>query len=271
MRPDHAVRHDASVTDLRQLRNNRWIQLALLGLVTVLIVAITGGAYWYLEKREVRDGAIRALPSLSIGTQPLTVTRSPAGEPTTVTFIGDSISNGWAATTYADSYVPKVIDTWNADGPTVAKVEAISGKKLWEVGKYAAIDPASRLVVIELGTNDVRPDDETDIAEFRRQYDALIGRIQSAAPDAAIVCLGTWRPANRGETYDRQISAACGGEGMRYLRLSDIYQDADSRGPEDRPTFLSNDGRGDNFHPNDAGYTAIAQRITDNVQMAPST
>ncbi|WP_169914640.1 SGNH/GDSL hydrolase family protein [Rhodococcoides yunnanense] len=256
------------MTTLRHLRSNRWVQLGLICLALLLIVVGAGGAYWYLESREPpRDEAIGGIPLQFAG--PLQVLRAPDGQPTTVTFIGDSISNGWAATTYEDSYIPKTIATWNSGGPTVAKVDAVSGKKLWEVGKYAAIDPASQLVVIELGTNDVRFGDETEPSEFRRQYGALVRRVKSEAPDAAIVCLGTWRPSSKAREYDGQIAAACDADKSRFLKLTDIYENTNSRGPSGRPVFLSNDGTGDNFHPNDLGYTAIMQRITDSVVFKP--
>ncbi len=258
------MRHDAGVKIKRD-------HAAVVAVVTVAALAM-GGAFWFRTTLEQPTEDAVSTPATSsappeVRNRTLTIKR-PAEGPMTVQFIGDSISNGWAATTDQDGYVAKTVAAWSAEGPVAPRVDAVSGAKMWEVGKFVQVAPKASLVVIELGTNDARESEETAAGEFHKQYTALVDRVTKEAPYASVVCLGTWRPAGRGGTFDRQIYDVCDGRANAlYLALDDLYTDPALRGPAGRPVFL---GNGDVFHPNDAGYTAITKRITDNVTLMPA-
>jgi lysophospholipase L1-like esterase len=102
---------------------------------------------------------------------------------------------------------------------------------------------------------------------FRAQYRALIERIHQTAPAASVLCVGTWRSSKDGQELDSIIYDECQGENAKMVSLTDLYEWTDSRGPVGRPIYLGG-GVGDNFHPNDAGYSAITKRIVESVQFS---
>ena len=66
--------------------------------------------------------------------------------------------------------------------------------------------PDQQLYIVELGTNDAV---RVDSREFRRQYNELLDRIRGASPDAALVCIGVWRPKDMAYTFDTIIKDLC--------------------------------------------------------------
>jgi lysophospholipase L1-like esterase len=112
------------------------------------------------------------------------------------------------------------------------------------------------LAVVELGTNDIAV--PTPIKDFEDQYAALLGKIHSTSPKAAIVCVSTWSASGR--AYDDVISKACGAVTGRYVSVAALNSNAANHGPAGVET---ESGASDTFHPNDAGHQAIAKSITD--------
>lgn len=238
------------------------------GLAVVAVAAVAGGL-WFDSARstDVPVDGTSQLDSPRDTAAPgfLEVPRPANNAPMFVTFLGDSITNSWGASTFWQGFRPQLTNEWAQNGRIDPVVTAVSGATLNEVAQVANIPAKSNLVVIELGTTD-NGDVKTPPAVFRDQYKALIERVRTTAPDAAIVCLGTWRSQKEGLELDSIIAGECGVENAKYLTLRDLYSDTTNRGPEGRPIYLGG-GVGDSFHPNDAGYAAIKQRIADYVQI----
>ena len=114
---------------------------------------------------------------------------------------------------------------------------------------------AQQLYVVELGTNDAT---RVNYREFRTQYARLLDRIRSASPDAALVCVGVWRPKKIADTFDTIIKDLCEVRGGVFRSISDLAEDEHLRGPGGATTF---EGRSDAFHPNDRGHRMIADRV----------
>ncbi|HEY7342838.1 MAG TPA: SGNH/GDSL hydrolase family protein [Ktedonobacterales bacterium] len=120
-------------------------------------------------------------------------------------------------------------------------------------------DPAdAQDAVIELGTNDVFASGET-LVQFRTAYDYILTRVRHDAPQAKIVCLGTWRTPAQGGRFDAIIRSDCASlVGGSYVALSHFYLNAHYRGPAGIVTAF---GTSDDFHPNNAGHQAIATAL----------
>jgi lysophospholipase L1-like esterase len=234
--------------------NRRWAskRFAIGWVLVVAILLLIALGLWDIDRGEQSDDSVSV---------------DESGGGMVVTFIGDSLTNGWAATTYEDSFVPKAVALWSSDRPIVTSVTAISGAKTKKVAAAAVIDSRSRIVVLELGTNDVRRDDRTAIPQFEQDYRELVRKVEADAQAAIVVCLGVWRSSSDADEYDNAIRNLCAGTGKQFVPLSDLYEDADMRGPSGRRVFLGKDGAGDDFHPNDLGYTKIAERITGLVRL----
>ncbi|QMT02586.1 SGNH/GDSL hydrolase family protein [Gordonia jinghuaiqii] len=207
--------------------------------------------------------------------QPLkSVTRLPdpidvaatAGGDLRVLYLGDSITRGSGAATYADSFREVATATMKQALATDDHSVAKGGARLAQVAAMATPVVPAELVVIELGTNDLLAP-PTPIDEFRRQYRDLIGAVRAVNPSAAVVCMGVWRPPSKAEPYDSVIADECGSARSRYLPLSDLFQDTQLRGPAGREALGTN-GEGDDFHPNDRGHSAIANRLLGVLQLA---
>lgn len=182
-----------------------------------------------------------------------------------IVFIGDSLTAGFFATAQARDYVSltaaRTHKTFLVEGEY--GVSAVVTNQQMQVGaprlRVNAVPDDARYVVIELGTNDVVAPGET-LTQFKSSYDAILTRVQRDAPNARLICLGTWRNPNAGAhesgyAYNKVIRAECPGS---YVPLGDLFVKPALRGPAGRATWM---GRSDDFHPNDAGHAAIAARV----------
>ncbi|MCZ4551798.1 SGNH/GDSL hydrolase family protein [Gordonia rubripertincta] len=125
--------------------------------ISFIVVAalVIGGGFWY-DSTRVDDSTVTAQPQGSPGeleSDTLDVPRTPKSGPTFVTFLGDSITDGWGASVYEKSYRALLVDEWRTSGRVDPVVTAIAGATLSEVAAKANIPDKSSLVIIELGTN----------------------------------------------------------------------------------------------------------------------
>ena len=73
-----------------------------------------------------------------------------------------------------------------------------------------------------LGTNDAT---RVDYRLFRTQYNELLDRIHSASPDAALLCIGTWRRKKIADIFDTIIKDLCEVRGGVFRSISDLSMD----------------------------------------------
>lgn len=182
--------------------------------------------------------------------------RPHLASPLRVLFVGDSLTNGYYATTRQQAFAEQVRAALSADGPVVSFTSATNGGTLSTVAATLVLPPRLDLAIVELGTNDRG---RTDIHRFTASYGRLVASIRAASPDAALVCVGAWTTGSRpgDDSYDRAIEAQCEASGGRFASLAGI-RGAATVGPLGSPTFQ---GDRDSFHPNDAGHAAIAEAI----------
>jgi acyl-CoA thioesterase-1 len=127
--------------------------------------------------------------------------------------------------------------------------------------KNSEFPQGQQLYVVELGTNDAT---RVDHREFRAQYSELLDRIRSASPDAALLCIGLWRPKTIADTFDTIIKDLCEVRGGVFQSISDLSEEESLKGPAGVTTF---GGESDDFHPNDRGHRMIADRILDDIRL----
>lgn len=182
------------------------------------------------------------------------INRSETG-PLKVVFAGDSLTYGLFASSEDKGYRPQVVAALSASGPVEASRGGQTGNKIKEVADSITFPADTNLVVLALGTNDVW---KTDTADVAVHYKALVEKVVSSAPDATLICLGVWANQDGARNYDPHIQRPCEDAGGRFLRLTDLYDTPENHGPAGKPAF---GGISDEFHPNDAGYKAIADRL----------
>lgn len=216
---------------------------AVLVLLLVLIFGTVLVAYRFSPDTPAPENTTRARATV------------PAGDTFRVTFIGDSLDAGLYASERTLGFHPLMVDVWRAGGPvTDTPLNSLGGTTEKALGN-TDIPGGQHLVVVELGTNDVT---RTDHNSFRRDYEQLIARLVEASPDAALLCVGPWRPRDAARRFEVIIKDTCEGRGGTFRSISDLAEDPDFRGPADEPTEF---GPSDEFHPNDLGHRAIAERL----------
>ncbi|MBT8162779.1 MULTISPECIES: SGNH/GDSL hydrolase family protein [Arthrobacter] len=169
-----------------------------------------------------------------------------------VYFIGDSLTDGWNATTQPQAFRPRVVQALQKGGPVDATAVYKAGANTATVAAMSTPPASPGLVIVELGTNDVN---KTDIGKFGTDYAALLDSLNATKP--VLVCVGTWQ---FGTTmgFDSVIESACEARGGRFVKIGDIREN---------PAMVAVKGSSgypdaaDGNHPNDAGHTEIARRI----------
>lgn len=175
-------------------------------------------------------------------------------------FIGDSLTAGFFAHDPAHGYAALTASALHVRYSVQSQygVTAMFTARKMQASKGLAVPADTQEAVIELGTNDVFASGET-FTQFRTAYDYILTRVRHDAPQAKIVCLGTWRAPAQGGRFDEIIRSDCvrlvGGS---YVGLSRFYLNATYRGPAGRVTAF---GTSDDFHPNNAGHKAISTAL----------
>lgn len=180
-----------------------------------------------------------------------------------VLLAGDSITEGYYATTPDDGFAALLLDGWDAEGLRVEE----AGARAWRIAR--AVDdlhdqqPGTTydVAVLEVGANDVG---KTPVREWAVDYRELVVAAERGDP-ALVVCLGPWNDAARSAPYDRVVGRICDGDGRVHAPLSDLYDDPALHGPVGAATDF---GARDAFHPGDDGHAAIAARVAEVVDRA---
>lgn len=179
-----------------------------------------------------------------------------------ITYLGDSLTAGLYASTEENTYRSLLTAAVASGGPFEEQGLRIVGGTVEQTLTANDEFPSDQhLYIVELGTNDIN---EVDPRIFNEQYEEMLQRVRQASPDAALVCLGTWRPISRGGNYDIVIRQQCEDFGGRYRRMHDLEAEAINKGPAGEETFA---GISDDFHPNDAGHLAIFDRAMSAIEV----
>lgn len=183
----------------------------------------------------------------------------PDGQILHVAVVGDTLADGYYATTEGLGYRALVLD----ELPVAVEEAPVLdiGDRVPADTPVGLIPSTTDLVVLEVGTHDAFV---TPVEEFGSHYEDLVAVITEESPNAEIVCLGVWGNADAARTMDPLIGAACREAGGAFVPLFDLFDDPELRGPAGTATFL---GDSDDFHPNDAGHRAIADRVLDRLKV----
>lgn len=179
-------------------------------------------------------------------------------------FVGDSLNAGLFASSESNGFRLRMVRHWSDDGP----VEAVKAEKVHgTTGEVTSLNRSMTskgmdLIVVELGTND--GGGTTPLGQFEREYGALVENLRRDAPDAGIICAGTWRSRSAGAEYDDVIKRICSRSGGAFRPLVDLFERAELRGPAGRQAY---GGLSDDFHPNDEGHAEIAERLLAAVEV----
>jgi acyl-CoA thioesterase I len=184
------------------------------------------------------------------------------GEALRVSFVGDSIDAGYYASDESLGFHGLVVGEWRKSGPVADyPMNHMIGGTAGDALRNPTYPKDQQLYVVELGTNDAP---RVNYRELRTQYDTLLDRIRASSPDAALVCVGLWRPKKNADTFDTIIKDLCEVRGGVFVRISDLAANDSLKGPAGVPAF---GGLSDSFHPNDLGHKLIADRILDVVRL----
>ena len=183
-----------------------------------------------------------------------------------VYFEGDSITRRWGATDY-----PQLLENWKKNffgwnaadfGWGADRVENI----LWrlENGELDGINP--KVIVLLAGTNNVgnqvpAAGADSVVSDVTKGLEAVVGVMQSKAPDAAIILMGIF-PRNDNmnvvpeiDRINANLAQIADGRRIRYLNINDRLADGDGRLREGMMNA------NDKLHPTVEGYQVWADAL----------
>lgn len=178
-------------------------------------------------------------------------------EPLRLLVAGDSLAEGYYATTVDQGFASLLAEDLDADPTVVGVAGARAFRIAAAVEDVTAGEEPYDVVVLEAGANDVGVSSQAD---WRAGYERLLAAVTATSPNATVVCLGPWESPRRTRAFDTVVRRLC--RDHVYLPLSDLYAEPGSRGPAGTSTEL---GTSDDFHPNGAGHAAIADRILEDI------
>lgn len=176
--------------------------------------------------------------------------------PLSVLVAGDSLADGYFASDRAHAFTALLYDDLASDHELTEDTVAVSGARALGVAIELEKDPEPApvdVVVLEVGGNDVG---ESTMKQWTRTYERLLAAVEATAPAAEVLCLGPWNSPAASRPYEEVVQDLCADH--VYVPLSDLYAASANRGPAGSETQL---GARDEFHPNDQGHAAIAERV----------
>ena len=232
-------------------KRNRRIQLVLLGAFAIAVTALTVTA--------LGTGQTPAGLASTYVAHPIEDT--PQVAPTTVTFLGDSYTEGAGSSkdrTHRWSTTASRSLGWSQTIIAIGGTGYVSGDNyVNQIERVVAT--GSDVVVISGGRNDVDEPIETVKANVLQ----VIQGITSGLPDAQVIVISPWWDDDEAPTSLGDVAAA-----VADTAASVGVEFIDSGQPlAGHPELMSGDG----IHPNDAGYAAIAAAVTPLLEAVRST
>lgn len=188
----------------------------------------------------------------------------PADRPLRVLFAGDTITGGYFASTQTKGFSQLISASLASHGDVEEVRGPNTGGKVDTLGGLESIPSGLELAILQLGTIEVGERD--DVAKFSDEYATMLRNLKARSPTAAIICLSAWQSSeiNVG-AYDRVIREQCRIVGGQFVDVRPVFADLRNRGPEGVKTWA---GVSDEFHPNDAGHQAIADKVLARIKLS---
>ncbi|MDP9028153.1 MAG: SGNH/GDSL hydrolase family protein [Actinomycetota bacterium] len=188
--------------------------------------------------------------------------RLPAGHRALkVGVVGDSLAYGYYASDPLKAWPAQLRTALQRYGAVSEEVDAGPGETAGEA-LVRAVPTGDDLVVVELGTNDVR---RGLGASFAATYGSLLRRVVQESPRAVLLCLEPWGPQAQAAAYSATIDRLCRAAGGTAVPISGIYSAPGNRANAGVPFF---DGTSrDDFHPDDHGHAAIAHLLVSMIHV----
>ncbi|MCP4197648.1 MAG: hypothetical protein GY762_10915 [Proteobacteria bacterium] len=195
--------------------------------------------------------------------------------PTSVWIVGDSLTRGLFASSEADAYRNRLLDSMQAYYPQ--QIYSTFWQGVCTLGRLEMVwdswlQDQPDVVFIELGINDLgsnRDCPQVPEEEWQARYGAMLDRILTDAPSARIVA-GTVPWSNWSENsvmwdkalrYNKWIVTEANSRGLAVADLwSATVGQSDGISTPDQPSVYP-PGHGDGFHPNDVGHRRLAQTL----------
>jgi lysophospholipase L1-like esterase len=213
------------------------------------------GVVWSLAMAIVAMAGVTASTRRAESAQ---VTPSATPTPHLMTFAGDSITQGYGASTAANTVVNRMGEirpNWWIRNYSVGGASMSGCPASVKMNANDIVPLHGNPVVVFLGTNDWACN--IPIAEFRSDYSTFVDILDGQHPQ--VICVTPiWR-ADDGklnsagstlEDYRKAIAQICTAGGHPVI-------DGSSLVPHDQNNYL------DGLHPNDAGYSYYAQHLAE--------
>jgi acyl-CoA thioesterase I len=241
----------------------RWVlkgwgsRVAVVAIVLLAAVNVVfwGGVYKSKPAKSSfsQKATVSTLPSASTAPTPVTANplTLPTGRTLQVSIVGDTIATGRFASGPDKRFRTLVLTALAARGPVSPDEATRTGTS--DLSTAVAVPPHMDLVILELGTDDMRAE---SVPDFGMAYGALVATVRADSPNAALVCAGTWSAT--GGLYDEVIQRDCTAVKGRFVPLQALYDTPAYHGPSGVNGYY---GVSDGLAPNDAGHRAIAAAL----------
>ena len=182
--------------------------------------------------------------------------------------MGDSLADGYAATTPEQRYIARLTnllhekmgyDVQLAQG-AVKGGTGLTDEALPNVEKVR--DEQPDLVTIQFGNND-HVEDKKDAYvtpdEFREKLETLVDELLSFPKKPKIILVTTWNSDGTSLTFDQIIEDVGKEKNVEVTNVQEIWQNrTDTTGPAGVPVYK---GKSDEWHPNNKGHKEIAEKL----------
>jgi len=182
--------------------------------------------------------------------------------------MGDSLADGYAATTPEQRYIARFTKLLHEKmGYNVQLAEGavkggtgISDEALPNIDKLRAQQPD--LITIQFGNNDHvkdKKDAYVTPGEFKKKLETLVDELVSFPKKPKIILITTWNSGGTSLTFDQIIEDVGKEKNVEVTNIQELWQGrTDTFGPAGVPVYK---GKSDEWHPNNKGHKEIAEKL----------